>query len=175
MDTASHSVDPQSAMAYPSTQTVSLYGKPVVFQMYALRDENGNMTNYIKLRDLAYAVQSDPDCQNDLGMGALGLKTFQVEWNGAITVTTNMNYTANGSEMQTPFSGERVCVHAPTDILLKNGTFINLNYSEIHTLDSLQIQDDQGNGYTYFKLRDLGDLLSESVRWDAQHGIAFGW
>ena len=42
----------ESKLAYPSTQTVLVDGKPVVFNAYALKDENGNDTNYVKLRDL---------------------------------------------------------------------------------------------------------------------------
>ena len=41
----------ESKLAYPSTQTVLVDGKPVVFNAYALKDENGNDTNYVKLRD----------------------------------------------------------------------------------------------------------------------------
>ncbi len=32
----------ESKLAYPSTQTVLVDGKPVVFNAYALKDENGN-------------------------------------------------------------------------------------------------------------------------------------
>lgn len=42
--------------AYPSTQTVELDGRQVEFQMYALKDANGNPTNYIKVRDLGFNV-----------------------------------------------------------------------------------------------------------------------
>ncbi len=46
----------ESKLAYPSTQTVLVDGKPVVFNAYALKDENGNDTNYVKLRDLGSAL-----------------------------------------------------------------------------------------------------------------------
>ena len=43
----------ESKLAYPSPQTVLVDGKPVVFNAYALKDENGN---YVKLRDLGSAL-----------------------------------------------------------------------------------------------------------------------
>ena len=46
----------ESKLAYPSTQTVLVDGKPVVFNAYALKDENGNDTNYVKLRALGSAL-----------------------------------------------------------------------------------------------------------------------
>lgn len=152
----------ETVTAYPSTQTVSVFGEPVTFQMYAIREGNG-LTNYIKLRDLAYAFQ----------LGQLVYwRRFEVEWDGFITVTKGSNYTENGTEMKTPFSGERTCVHGPVDMRLKA---YGSNSAEIHTLDSLQIKDDQGNGYTYFKLRDLGNLMGFTVEWDAEKGISIGY
>lgn len=44
---------PAANTAYASTQTVQVDGKPVEFQMYALKDTNGNPKNYIKVRDVA--------------------------------------------------------------------------------------------------------------------------
>ena len=36
-------------LARASTQSVEVDGTPVEFQMYALVDENGGLTNYVKL------------------------------------------------------------------------------------------------------------------------------
>ena len=47
---------PAEDVAHASAQTVTVDGKPVEFQMYALKDANGNDTNYIKLRDMAYVL-----------------------------------------------------------------------------------------------------------------------
>lgn len=150
----------ETVTAYPSTQTVLVFDKPVTFQMYAIREGNGYLTNYIKLRDLAYTVQLDHSSRG-----------FQVAWNGVITlIHDGTAYTENGTEMKTPFAGERVCIHGPTEVRYKRG-----GRTEIYTLDSLQIQDDAGNGYTYFKLRDLGALLDYTVRWDAEKGISIGY
>lgn len=66
-ETADQPVDPQpaappadtipaSGTAVASTQTVTVDGRKVEFQMYALVDASGNGTNYIKLRDLGKAL-----------------------------------------------------------------------------------------------------------------------
>jgi len=47
---------PADTTAYASTQTVSIDGNPVTLEAYALKDENGNPTNYVKLRDVAYVL-----------------------------------------------------------------------------------------------------------------------
>ncbi len=44
------------AVAYASTQTVDIDGKAVEFQMYAIKDAEGNDTNYVKVRDVALAL-----------------------------------------------------------------------------------------------------------------------
>ena len=167
----------ETVTAYPSTQTVLVFDKPFTFQMYAIREENGYLTNYIKLRDLAYVVKLEDaeDQQESLFYMPEFTHMFQVDWDGIITVTRETNYTENGTEMKTPFAGERTCVHGPMDVRLKGGFLVDPDWSEIHTLDSLQIQDDAGNGYTYFKLRDLGALLDYTVRWDAEKGISIGY
>ena len=79
-----------------------------------------------------------------------------------MTIATGKGYTENGSEQKTPFSGEREYekTTAPT---LVDGAARNL--------DTLQLKDDEGNGYTYYKLRDLGAVLGVKVDWAAERGI----
>jgi len=135
--------------AYASTQNVLVDGKPVEFQAYALKDENGYDTNYVKLRDVAYVLN--------------GTKAqFQVGWDGAVNVTPRKAYTANGSEMSTPFSGNRAywSVVTPTNIS-----------GQAADLDAILLKDNGGNGYTYYKLRDLGKALGFNVGWSAETGI----
>ena len=124
--------------------------KPVEFQAYALKDAAGNDTNYIKLRDVANVLN---------GTRA----QFQVGWDGAVNVTPGAVYTANGSEMSTPFAGHRVYEKA-TAATKVNGTAANL--------DAILLKDDGGNGYTYYKLRDLGKVLGFNVSWSASTGIS---
>ena len=138
-----------SGTAYPSTQVVDLDGKKVTFQMYALRDQSGNPTNYVKVRDLALALN--------------GTKAqFSVDWNGAVDLTAGRAYAPNGSENKTPFSGERSYT-VPT-----NPTSVNGAASD---LAAIYLVDDAGGGYTYYQLRDLGRKLGFNVSWSAERGV----
>lgn len=38
-------------------------------------------------------------------------------------------------------------------------------------MDAILLTDDAGSGYTYFKLRDLGEALGFTVDWSAEKGI----
>ncbi len=143
-------IDVASAKAYPSTQTVEVDGKKVEFQCYALKDANGNDTNYIKLRDLA-----------DILSGTAA--QFDVGWDGSVIITTGKPYAKNGTEQQTPFSGVRDYQGAGDADVIIDGESVGMAAFVLH--------DDNGGGYTYFKLRDLGDMLGFTVDWNAQRGI----
>lgn len=140
---------PSANIAYASTQTVDVGGRRVEFQMYALKDANGNDTNYIKLRDLAQALNGTQ-------------AQFEVGWNGAVNIENGKTYTANGSEMSTPFSGNRPyeMVTEPTNV---NGAPVSLS--------AFILKDDNGGAYTYYQLRDLGRALGFNVDWSAERGI----
>ncbi len=143
------SSNPAAPTAYASTQNVLVNGKSVEFQCYALKDKNGNDTNYIKLRDVANVLN---------GTSA----QFQVGWDGAVNIETGKRYTPTGSEMSTPFSGNRTYETATAKTRI-NGTAA--------ALSAILLKDDSGNGYTYYKLRDLGSALGFKVDWTAQKGI----
>lgn len=135
--------------AYASTQAVEVDGKKVEFQMYALKDANGNPTNYVKLRDVAHVLN--------------GTKAqFSVGYDGAISVTTGTAYTDAGGEMTTPYSGDRA---------YRTGSgAVKVNGQEAD-LESIILTDDAGGDYTYFKLRDLGAALGFQVDWSAERGV----
>ena len=141
--------DPATNTAYPSTQKVDVDGKQIEFQCYALKDANGYDTNYIKLRDLA-----------DILNGSAA--QFEVNWNGNVTITTGQSYTPNGSEQKTPFSGQRAYKTATAQTLV-DGKAVDLA--------AFTLNDDNGGGYTYYKLRDLGNALGIKVDWTAERGI----
>ena len=145
---SSESSVPATGIAYPSTQTVDVDGKAIEFQCYALKEGNG-MTNYIKLRDLA-----------DILNGSAA--QFEVGWDGQVTVTTGQGYTKNGSEQKTPFSGNRT---------YKEATAKTLVDGKAADLAAFTLTDDNGGGYTYYKLRDLGTALGFKVDWTAERGI----
>lgn len=134
--------------AYPSTQTVEVDGEKVTFQCYALKEGNG-MTNYIKLRDVADALNGSP-------------AQFEVGYYGAVNIATGWAYTPNGSEGSTPFSGERECLPTTQKVNI-DGALTNLA--------AFTLTDDAGGGYTYYKLRDLGEAIGFKVDWTAERGI----
>ena len=141
-------VQPAST-AYARSQTVTVDGSPITFQTYALKDDKGYETNYVKVRDVA-SVLNGTSAQ------------FNVDWDGAVTLQSKAAYLPNGSEMSTPFSGDRsyTVATAPTKV---DGA--------VTALDAILLQDDAGNGYTYYKLRDLGEALGFQVDWSAEAGI----
>jgi len=139
----------QNTTAYASTQTVSIDGNPVTLEAYALKDENGNPTNYVKLRDVAYVLN---------GTAA----QFEVGWDGNVNIVTGSPYTPNGSEMKTPFSGDRTYT-IPTAQTNVNGAAADLA--------AISLTDDNGGGYTYYQLRDLGRALGFNVGWSGERGI----
>lgn len=136
-------------VAYASTQTVLVDGTAMEFQAYALKDANGNDTNYIKLRDVAQALNGTT-------------AQFEVGWDGAVNILIGQSYTPNGSEMATPFSGNRAYEPASAETRI-NSTAVNL--------DAIVLKDDKGGAYTYYKLRDLGTAIGFQVNWSAEKGI----
>ena len=142
---------PATGTAHPSAQTVELDGKQIEFQMYALLDDAGNPTNYIKVRDLALAMN-----------GTKG--QFNVDWiDAAVTLVAGEPYTTpNGSENSTPFSGER------SYKLPENPTNVNGAGSG---LTAFVLTDDEGGDYTYYKLRDLGQALGFNVGYADGRGV----
>lgn len=140
---------PDTATAHASTQLVLVDGKSVEFQAYALLDEQGNPTNYVKMRDLAYVLN---------GTGA----QFEVDWDGGVVVTTKTPYTVRGGEMTTPYEGSQPCTAVEGDT--------NVDGKPVR-LDAFTIYDSQNNGYTYYKLRDLGSVLGFGVDWVDGQGI----
>lgn len=142
--------DELGGQAYASTQSVEVDGKAVEFEMYALKDENGNDTNYVKLRDVALVINgTDAQCN--------------VDWvDGYVTVTTHTPYKSNGSEMKTPFTGDREYAAA-------NG--VTMIDGESVLMQAFVLVDDNGGGYTYYKLRDLGQALGFNVGWSSEKGV----
>ncbi len=110
---------------------------------------NGNLTNYVKLRDLASVLNGTP-------------AQFEVGYYGMVNIVTGWAYTPNGSEGRTPFSGERSC-HPMSQQTNVNG--------KLTDLATFILTDDNGGGYTYYKLRDLGAAIGFKVDWSAERGI----
>lgn len=138
--------------AYATSYSILVDGQAVAFDAYALKDESGNGTNYLKLRDVAHVLN---------GTAA----QFNVDWDQAaqaIAIATGAAYTTpNGSEMSTPFTGDQTYVPNSAAVVVDGADA---------GLEAISIYDAAGNGYTYFKLRDLGDALGFGVDWDQTAG-----
>lgn len=140
--------NPTAPTAVPTSYPVILDGQQVAFDVYAMKDADGNDTNYFKLRDVAFKLNGTP-------------AQFNVGWDGSVTITTGVAYEANGSEMSAPFSGPQSVSDVKTTTLV-NG---------IETaLETITLTDAGGSGYTYYKLRDLGAACGFVVDWDAAAG-----
>lgn len=138
-------------MAVATTQDVEVDGVAVRFETYALLDANGYQTNYAKLRDVAQVLRATP-------------ARFSVDWSAqeGIQVTIGGTYVSDGTEMSTPYSGDRACQ------VLAETTQVD---GVAQNISAIRLLDDEGNGYTYYKLRDLGDYLGFYVDWSPSRGV----
>ena len=143
---------PTSGTAYSSKVTVNLDQRQnKSFQMYALKDENGNLTNYVRIRDLASALN---------GTSA----QFSVEWDGkAVNLVRGKSYKSDGSKTTTPFKGKDRSYTALT-------TPTNVNGSPTD-LQGIVLTDDNGGAYTYYQLRDLASKLDFDLIYKTGKGI----
>ena len=140
---------PASGKAYMRRQTIELDGKNVTLQTYALPGANGGETNYVRLRDVA-SLLSGTKAQ------------FSVDWDGNVVIVPDASYVSNGTELKAPFSGDRRYQKADAKTVI---------YGESIPFTAILLTDDQGGGYTYYKLRDLGKVLNFNVSWSANRGI----
>lgn len=140
---------PASGTAYMRRQTIELDGKDVTLQTYALPGSNGGETNYVRLRDIASLLN---------GTSA----QFGVDWDGDVIIVPDEAYKSNGTELKAPFSGDRHYQKADAKTVI---------YGESIPFTAILLTDDQGGGYTYYKLRDLGKVLNFNVGWSNSRGI----
>ena len=148
--------------AIESTQKITIGDKVVELKAYALKDENGGLANYVRIRDIALLLS--------------GTKAqFEVSWDGAVNLVKGKAYTPNGDEMKVPFSGSQ------NYTLSANPTKIDGYSVSKWNLSAIVLTDSKGGGYTYYKLRDLGQQLGFNVGWSAERGVyiepdkAYSW
>ncbi len=141
---------PATGTAYATSYPISVDGTLVNFDAYAVKDANGNDTNYIKIRDLAHVLST-------------GYGRFDVQFaNGVIDLIPTLVYVDNGTEMKAPFTGNQPYQVNPSPVTL-DGAPINMS--------AITLTDANGGGYTYFKLRDVGLAIGFDVTWNAETGI----
>ena len=140
---------PAEGTAYASTQNITIDGKAVEFAAYALKNESGDLTNYVKLRDIAVAINGT-DAQ------------FEVGFDGSIILTTKTAY-SGAADTTTPFSGDRA---------YKGGAqTVKVDGKDV-AMTAITLTDDNGGAYNYFKLRDLGSVLGFTVGYSNETGIS---
>lgn len=135
------STDPKPAtdvkMASATSAKVLVDNKSVDFEAYIIDN-----SNYIKLRDFAYAISGTN-------------KQFEVSWDpqkGAINLISNKSYSPNGSELGKGY-GKATSAALNKSKIYKDEAEVNLTAYTI-------------NGNNYFKLRDLADAFHIEVTWD---------
>lgn len=123
---------------------------PYGFYMYALYNEEGYETNYIRARELANALWETP-------------AAFGVSWNGQVCLTRGGQSDYRSVELGPGMlAGAQECV-ALTEPTQVNGVMVEM--------EGIRITDANGGGYTYYKLRDLGKALDFNVGWSAARGV----
>ncbi|MCL2747479.1 MAG: L,D-transpeptidase family protein [Oscillospiraceae bacterium] len=128
-----------SPVAKPTTSAILVDGEQINFDAYNIAG-----CNYLKLRDLAYALSG-------------GKKQFDVTWDGGgntIRLFSGRPYTPVGGEMQTKGDGNKSPSPTTSDILL-DGRPVSLPAFNI-------------GGNNYFKLRDIAAAIGFGVLWDGR-------
>ena len=121
----------------PTTDTVMVNGKAVIFESY-----NIDGYNYFKLRDIASILNGTSS-------------QFAVDWDSeksAINITPSSPYKVVGNELALG-NGESKTATTSTDNLYINGKYVYLDTYKI-------------DGNNFYKLRDLGSNLNFNVEWD---------
>ena len=122
--------------AKPTASTILIQGYSVEFNAYNI---NGN--NYMKLRDLAWAVSGTE-------------KQFDVDWDGAnnaILLESGVPYTLVDGEMAVKGEGDKIARPTSSSIFLDGNKV---------TFTAYNIE-----GNNYFKLRDIGEAFDFGVYW----------
>ena len=131
------------AAAVPSAQNFEVDGRTVKTEVYNI---DGN--NYFKLRDIAMLLRGTQS-------------GFSVDYDSAgkmISITSGSDYLPVGGELQTGLDRSASCISSPQKLLV-NGKDTQVTAYNI-------------GGNNFFKLRDLGSLLSFYVGYQEDTKVA---
>jgi len=142
---------PAAGTAVESKLTVDIDGDPVTLTAYALLDEKGNPTNYVRLRDLA-ALLNGTEAEFDV--------TWSRDTGICIEPWCAYEHT-NGTEGNIPFSGDQPYTAYLEDTLV-DGMPLSLTAFQISW---------EGGSHTFYQLRDLGRAMSFNVGWTRDRGL----
>ena len=134
---------PQTVTARPTTTTIFVNGVDTAFEAYLI-----DGSNYLKLRDIAYALNGTS-------------KQFNVGWDGAnnaINLTSDKPYTVVGGEMQGTTTQNQTATPTTSKIFLDGKEVAFTAYTI--------------NGNNFFRLRDVGTEIGFYVDYEPLTGIA---
>ena len=133
-----------------TVQRVEVLGVPLDLSAYTVYNEWGYATNYVRLRDVAWALQFTTD-------------RFDVDYDGSTLITTGAEYRVVGGELTYPATdGSTITPY--TAVLTVDGEGVRKQAMFI-------IPPGSRNGNFYYKLRDLGEAIGFDVGWSAERGI----
>ena len=133
-----------------TVQKIDILDCPLGLSTYTVYDANGYATNYVRLRDVACALQYTTN-------------RFNVDYDGSTVITTGAQYVSVGGELTQP-ADQGVVVQPRTAVLTVDGFGVQKEALLITPPGSQ-------NGNFYFKLRDLGEAIGFDVGWSAERGI----
>ena len=133
-----------------TVQRVEVLGVPLDLSAYTVYDADGYATNYVRLRDVAWALQFTTD-------------RFSVDFDGSTLITTGGAYAPTGEEMTYP-DNQGAAVRSYTAVLTVDGEGVQK--------PAVLVTPPGGqDGSFYYKLRDLGEAIGFDVEWSPQRGI----
>ena len=130
-------VDSKKYEAIYNSSVVTINGESIPFESY-----NIDGYNYFKLRDIAFALNNTEN----------KFDTVWDEKSQSINLITGSLYNATGEDLDNG-DGKNKTAFSSTAKLMKNGELVEAQAYNI-------------NGNNYYKLRDLGDILSFGVIWN---------
>lgn len=132
-----------SLTAQTSSAAVTVDGKSVDVEGYTV-----NYSNYYKIRDIAMVLRSTAS-------------QFNVGWDeslSAITISTGEKYQIVGGELESSSINTTNDIQESTAPIYVNGIQHDVTCYNI-------------NGYTYFKIRDIADMVGFEVNWNEEQQL----
>lgn len=127
-----------SLTAEPSSSRMTVNGKEVEVSGYSV-----NYSNYFKIRDIAMVLRNTTS-------------RFNVDWDqskSAITIDLDKKYTIIGGELEESSISTTMDIEESSAPIYVEGKEKDVTCYNI-------------GGYTYFKIRDIADLIGFSVNWN---------
>lgn len=139
-NTPANNIAGNKKTAYAGRAQLRINGKDVAMDIYTIDDYS-----YFKLRDLAYAMTGT----------SKQFDTIWIESEQAIHLQTGIPYTISGTEGKQSQNKDTVAIPSSANLYVDG---------KAEKVSAYTIQD-----YTYYKLRDLAQLVDFGVTWDEKN------